>query len=365
MPKLDCIRVAGFKSIRDQKIQLGTLNVLIGANGAGKSNFIGVFRLLNEILGENLQVTVAKAGGAERLLYFGRKQTDEILLRLQFGKNAYLCRLVPTAEDSLIFAEERASFRGEGYSRPYEENLGGGHKETALWKFVKSTGRTTIADHVVRAMKSWKLYHFHDTSDAARIKQTGDLDDNERLRPDAGNLAAFLYRLRETENEVYRNIVDAIRLVAPFFGDFNLRPDPLNPRKIRLEWQERGSDAYFDAHALSDGTLRFISLATLLLQPEPPTTILIDEPELGLHPYAITVLAEMFRSAAGRTQLLVSTQSVTLVNQLDPEDVIVVDREGPESVFRRLGEEAITSWLDDYALGELWEKNVLGGRPSA
>lgn len=365
MPPLDKIRVAGFKSIRDQEIRLRSLNVLIGANGAGKSNFIAVFRLLNDILSENLQLSVAKTGGADRLLYFGRKQTEEILLDLQFGKNGYRCQLVPTAEDSLIFQDERVYFRGPGYSEPYEDSLGTGHKETALWRKIKGTSRVTIADHVVRAIKSWKIYHFHDTSDSARIKQTGDLDDNERLRPDAGNLAAFLYRLQETREGVYRNIVDTIRLVAPFFGGFNLRPDPLNPRKIRLEWQERGSDGYFDAHALSDGTLRFISLATLLLQPKPPTTVLIDEPELGLHPYAITVLAELFRSAAERTQLLVSTQSVTLVNQLEPEDVIVVDREGRESLFRRLGEEEIAAWLDDYALGELWEKNVLGGRPSA
>jgi predicted ATPase len=178
-------------------------------------------------------------------------------------------------------------------------------------------------------------------------------------------LSAFLYRLREMKADNYRNIVDAVRLVAPFFHDFNLRPDRLNPRKIRLEWQEVGSDSYFDAHALSDGTLRFVCLATLLLQPVPPTTILIDEPELGLHPYAITVLAELFRATAHRAQLLVSTQSVTLVNQLEPQDVIVAERREGESVFRRLEDEEIATWLDDYALGELWEKNVLGGRPTS
>lgn len=365
MPQLDKIRVAGFKSVRDQEVELRPLNVLIGANGAGKSNFIAAFRLLNDILNENLQVAVGRAGGADRLLFFGRKQTDEILLRLQFGRNAYLCRLVPTADDSLVFQEEQVYFQGRDHGTPYSESLGSGHKETALRRAASAVSRVTIADHVVRAIESWKIYHFHDTSEAARVRQTGDLDDNERLRPDASNLAAFLYRLQETHAEVFQNIVDTIRLVAPFFGKFNLRPDPLNPRKIRLEWQENGSDAYFDAHDLSDGTLRFISLTTLLLQPKPPTTILLDEPELGLHPYAITVLAELFRSAAERTQMLVSTQSVTLVNQLQPEDAIVVDRENRESVFRRFGEDEIAAWLDDYALGELWEKNVLGGRPSA
>jgi len=162
----------------------------------------------------------------------------------------------------------------------------------------------------------------------------------------------------------FRSIEDAIRMVAPFFGRFNLHSDRLNPTKIRLEWQEKGSDTYFDAHAFSDGTLRVISLATLLLQPELPTIVLIDEPELGLHPYAITVLAGLLRAASTRTQLLVSTQSVTLVNQLSPEEIVVVDRKDGESTFRRLREEEIAGWIDDYSLGELWEKNVLGGRPS-
>jgi predicted ATPase len=214
---------------------------------------------------------------------------------------------------------------------------------------------------MAETVKSWTTYHFHDTSTEAKVKQTGDLNDNRALRPDAANLAAFLYRLQETEPAVFRNLAEVIRMVAPFFSSFNLRPNPLNPRTIRLEWQEIGSDSYFDAHSLSDGTLRFISLATLLLQPELPPTLLLDEPELGLHPYAITVLADLLRAAATRTQVIVSTQSVTLVNQFAPEDLIVVDRIEGESIFRRLTADEIASWLDDYALGELWEKNVLGG----
>jgi predicted ATPase len=364
MPQLDRIHVAGFKSIRDQEISLRPLNVLIGANGSGKTNLIAVFRLLNEVVDENLQVHVARSGGANQFLYFGRQTTDKIVLRLTFGANAYACELQPTTEDGLIFANEAAYFQGQGYSRPYEYHLGSGHKEAHLGSESRAAKRKTIADHVLTAFKSWKIYHFHDTGASARVKSTGDLDDNDRLRADAGNLAAFLYRLRETDHASYRNVVDTVRMVAPFFRDFNLRLDPLAQRKIRLEWQENGSDSYFNAHALSDGTLRFICLATLLLQPQLPTTVLIDEPELGLHPYAITVLAELMRSAAAKTQLLVSTQSVTLVNQLDPEEVIVVDRDSGESIFRRLGEEEIAGWLDDYSLGELWEKNVIGGRPA-
>lgn len=215
-------------------------------------------------------------------------------------------------------------------------------------------------------MRSWKIYHFHDTSNSAKVKRTVNLNDNRRLREDASNLAAYLYFLKEKEPAYYRNIVDTVRMVAPFFDDFDLRPNSLNPDKIKLEWRERGSDAYFDANSLSDGTLRFISLVTLLLQPPGrlPSTILLDEPELGLHPYAITILANLLRSAAEHTQVIVATQSVTLVNQFEPDDIIVVDRVKDQSVFVHLGAAEIDSWLDDYGLGDLWEKNVFGGRPT-
>lgn len=364
MHRLDHIHVVGFKSIRDQSLDLSSLNILIGANGAGKSNFIEVFRLLHEIVNENLQLFVGRSGGADRLLHFGAKVTQEILLQLRLDRNAYLCRLVPAVGDSLIFEEERIFYQGFGFDSPFDSSLGIGHKETGLIEESKIFSRFSIADHVISALRSWVVYHFHDTSSSARIKQTVDIADNAALRPDAGNLAAFLYRLQETDPRTFQNIVETVRLAAPFFDKFDLNPDRLNPDKIKLEWREKGADTYFDGHSLSDGTLRFICLATLLLQPKPPTTILIDEPELGLHPYAINILASLFRSAAERTQLVVSTQSVTLINQLSPEDIIVVDREGRESVFRRPSSTELESWLDGYSLGELWEKNVLGGRPT-
>jgi predicted ATPase len=219
---------------------------------------------------------------------------------------------------------------------------------------------------VISGIQGWKIYHFQDTSDAAGIKQAAEIDDNYFLRPDAANLAAYLYLLRETERPYYNNIVDVIRMIAPFFDDFILRPNPFNPSKIKLEWRQRGSDTYFDASSLSDGTLRFMSLATLLLQPteKMPTTILLDEPELGLHPYAITVLASLLHSAATQTQVIISTQSVTLVNQFERDDIIVVELHEGRSTFERLPQDQISAWLEDYGLGELWEKNLLGDRPA-
>ena len=361
---LDQICIKGFKSIRELvDFPLGSLNVLIGANGAGKTNFISFFNLLNQIVQNNLQVHIAQAGGANSLLYFGQKNTYEIKIRLVFGSNCYQCTLIPAAVDTLIFADELILLHDKNqHPNPYTIQLGSGQRETKLHGESRRQ-QTSIADHVLEAIKSWRVYHFHDTSSSSRIKQQGDLNDNRMLRSDASNMAAFLYLLRETEKDYYRKIVSTIRLVAPFFDDFSLRPNPLNPGKIQLEWQEKGSDTYFNAHTLSDGTLRFMCLATLLLQPSLPSTLIIDEPELGLHPYAITILASMLKSASQKTQVVVSTQSVPLVNQFGPDEIVVVDRQNGQSTFNRRTSKDLENWLDNYGMGDLWEKNLLGGRP--
>ena len=368
--RLERIKIQGFKSIRELDLPLNPLNVLIGANGAGKSNFIGVFKLLNEIVNVNLQLYVGRAGGADQLLYFGRQTTDRIEIEVWFTvnknlANGYGCTLVPAAGDRLIFEHESTYFHDRSeHDRPYEETLGVGHQESRLREMAQH--QKEIPKHVLTAMQSWTLSHLPAPRDAANVKAPGAIHDHRPLHNDASHLASYLYLLREKERRYYQNLVDTIRMVAPFVEDFDLRPSPLNPNKIKLEWRERGTDAYFDANAMSDGTLRFICLATLLLQPPDrlPSIILLDEPELGLHPYAITILANLLRSAAEQTQVIVATQSVTLVNQFEPDEVIVVDRKDGQSVFAHLGAAEIDTWLDEYGLGDLWEKNVFGGRPS-
>ena len=365
MSRLARIQLSGYKSIRKMDLTLKPLNILIGPNGAGKSNFLSVFEMLNEIVKENLQLYVGKSGGADNLLYFGRKTTDAIEITLTFPgsgqglSSGYRCRLIPSQQDTLVFGSEVCWFHDRSrYSTPHEIDLGSGHTETHLTDQPK-----TVEGYVLGTMRDWRVYHFHDTSDSSKIRATGDIHDNQNLRDDARNLAAFLYYLDQKHPKVYEKIVATVQLVAPFFDRFDLKPSRLNEDKIRLEWLEKGSDTYFNAHALSDGTLRFICLATLLLMPDPPATIIIDEPELGLHPYAISVLAALLRQAAQRTQVIVSTQSVTLVNQFEPEDIIVVDREDDQSVFSRPDVQALSAWLEDYGTGDLWEKNLLGGRP--
>jgi predicted ATPase len=197
------------------------------------------------------------------------------------------------------------------------------------------------------------------------MKKTCDLNDNRFLRPDGSNLAAFLFFLQQAHPDSYQLIRRTVQRVTPFFDDFVLEAQRLNPSKIRLEWRHKGSEAYFDASSLSDGTLRFIGLATLFLQPEVyrPSVILVDEPELGLHPYAITMLASLVKGAAIKTQAIMSSQSALLLDHFEPEDVLVADRIGGGTQLTRLTSEKLAGWLETYSLGQLWEKNEIGGRP--
>ncbi|MGG7605787.1 AAA family ATPase [Massilia sp. BKSP1R2A-1] len=363
MAKLGClqhIKLSGFRSIRSLDLELKRLNVLIGPNGAGKSNFISFFKFMNRLLEKELQLFVrAGLNGADRTLFFGRKTTDELHIDLHFSPNGYRATMVATNDDSLVFKREQALFHGG------EIGYAGGTKVRdlappgAAESGLPLPGTGTPSQHVAGYLRDWKVYHFHDTSDTARVKGAYSIHATERLLPQGENLAAFLYDIRETEN--YRRIVHTIQRVAPYFHDFVFVPEPNDT--IRLRWKHKGSEDYFDATMLSDGTLRFICMATLLLQPKLPTIILLDEPELGLHPFAMQLLAAMMRSASEITQIIASTQSVTLANQFSWEDMVVVDQVENASAFRRLSEVEVSEWMKEYRIGDIWEMNVLGGTP--
>lgn len=356
MEALKKIKIEGFKSIAEATLELGSLNVVIGANGSGKSNLIGVFRLLERVLTHNLQLYVASE--PDRLLFHGRKTTPALALDFSFKQNAYGFKL-KAEQDTLIFEYENVEYSGKWQFR---DTIARGHKESCLEEASQSY-HNKIPRYVFPRARNLVVYHFHDTSDTSPAKRTADVDDNRFFRPDAANLPAYLYFLQEKHPLQFRHIEEHVQLVAPFFDCFALAPSRLNENKIKLEWRQKGSDAYFDAYSLSDGTLRFICLATLLLQPNPPRLILLDEPELGLHPFAIRILAEMLEAASKRVQVLLATQSVTLLNHFAPQNVIVAENDGMRTSFTRLDEERLKGWLQDFSIGELWEKNVLGGRP--
>ena len=363
--KLVRIRVKGFKSIKECTVYFGNQNVLIGSNGAGKSNFISIFTFLQNILSENLQFHAAQQG-ISSLFYLGPKYTDAIEMAFYFGgkvgKNSYSFRLVPSDDGKLVFQGEYFGYHG-GWDN--ENRIASGNTES-MWR--KGSGQYRD-DYIMPILEhlSWRVYHFHDTGRTSRMKQEHNVSNCEVLMQDASNLAAFLYRLKENYEKEYKEIVRTIRLIAPFFDDFILKPQEKNSELIVLRWRQKGCEDVFNASQLSDGTLRFICLATLLLQPIElqPATIIIDEPELGLHPYAITMLAEIIHQISAEKQIIISTQSVELLNEFEPEDVIVVDRSENGSQFKRLSAQELEIWLnEDYALGDLWKMNVIGGRLS-
>jgi predicted ATPase len=269
-------------------------------------------------------------------------------------------RLFYAAGDTLVFASEAMEFQRQILDVPPQRvSLGAGHFESRLRDEAdKGQQNAKVFRHF---LSTCRVYHFHDTSSTARVRQAGYVNDQRLLMYDAGNLAAFLYGLKNRDDSsAYRRIVGTVQLVAPFFEDFDLEPTGPGGRDIFLNWKEKGSDQLFGPHQLSDGTLRAICLITLLLQPAGtlPTLIIVDEPELGLHPYALSIVAGLFQSASSQTQVLVSTQSSTFLDKFDPEDVIVVDRKADGSVFSRPDMQKLNAWLEDYSLGEVWEKNV-------
>ncbi len=369
MTRLQSITLSGFKTFRGlEDFHPGSVTMLIGPNGAGKSNFISFFRLLSWALVPpgQLQEHVAKLGGASAILHDGPERTRDVeahlVLTTDKGSNDYSFRLAYAAGDVLIYTEEKYRFSRVGLSPNRNWSiLGVGHREPELIRSADEGDMT--ARTILDLLRGIIVHQFHDTSESSRIRQKWDQDEGRWLKEDAGNLAPFLYRLQLQQPKYYARIVETIRLVLPFFADFELRPEF---NRVLLGWRERGSDRVFTASQAADGMLRIMALVALLQQPEwdLPSVVILDEPELGLHPYAIEILAGLIRSVSQHAQVIVATQSASLVDRFTLEDIVVVNRRGRESTFERHNQAELQEWLNNYTLSELWEKNVIGGRPS-
>jgi len=317
---------------------------------------------MKKILEKDLQIYTAQQGGANKILHFGQKNTENISFLLSFPPNSYSCILNISNNDRFIFKDEIVYFKENNKFK--NKNLAkGGEIESKLPKLTKSYFYS-ISGHIVKYIQDWKVYHFHDTGETAKIKKTCNINDCNILTSDGSNISAFLRSIREYNEKSYNQIIKTIQRVAPFFQDFILEPEINNRDTIKLKWKHKGTDEYFDANDLSDGTLRFICLVTLLLQPNLPTIILLDEPELGLHPFALQILAGIFKKISKKTQIIASTQSVTFADNFNIDDIIVVNRKDNYSEFERLEEEKYQDWLEEYSLGELWQKNLIGGVPA-
>lgn len=353
---LQNIKIEGFKSIKTLDLKLSPINLLIGSNGVGKSNFISFFKLVNNIYEQRLQQYSLKSG-VDNLLYYGRKNTNEIKGYLDFGNNAYSFELVPSDEDTFFISNEESIY----FAAPNNKSFWVANTKESTIKKSNTRRDFYLREH----LESYKIYHFHDTSSSAPLRSKANTNDNRSLKEDGGNLPAYLYYLQEKHPLNFKRIEKIIQSVVPFFERFNLSPAFLDEEKILLEWTEKEHpETYFNANHLSDGSLRFIALVTLLMQPKLPKVIIIDEPELGLHPTAINKLSGLIKSAAAKDcQVIVSTQSVTLLNNFEAEDIITVDKEDNQSVFKRLDKEMLRNWIEDYSIGELWTKSIIKGQP--
>ena len=352
------IDIQGFKSIKNLSLEMKPINILIGSNGVGKSNFVSFFKLLNKIYDQRLQ-QYALQQGADNLMHFGRKKTKQIKGYLDFGNNAYEFSLLPTSQNGL-FIEREDSILPKGSSK-YRDSFYNENLNESLIKVSNTYRDKYLSDH----LESYKIYHFHDTSETAPLRARAQVNDNRILRENGGNLPAYLYFLMMKHPKNYKRIESIVQSVVPDFDRFDLQPMVLDENVIELNWSELNQpEYYFNATHLSDGSLRFIALVTLLEQPILPKVIIIDEPELGLHPVAIEKLAALIKSVAARgCQMIISTQSVNLLNHFDAEDIITVDRVDGQSVFSRLDSDSLCEWLKDYSLGELWTKSLIKGQP--
>lgn len=359
---INYLEIKGYKSIRNLELELKPINILIGSNGVGKSNFVSFFKLINAIFNSRLQKYITEEG-VDNILYFGRKNTEIMSAKMIFSdneginNNSYYFGLSQTNEGGLYI-----DFEGSGYNVTKDNDNSNYFYNTNI-----KESRYAIADHkrhriLQNYISSLQVFHFHDTSTTSLLRKECDIDDNLYLKQDGRNLPAFLYLLKTNNQKVYNRIEKTVQSIAPYIDRFIIQPSRLNETEIALRWVDKGdSESNFSAYQLSDGTLRFIALATLLMQPNPPSVIIIDEPELGLHPFAIGKLAGMMQSASKKSQIIVATQSPGLISHFSPEDVVVIDKSAEENqtVFHRLQSEDLNVWLQEYTLGDLWERNII------
>jgi len=367
--------IEGFRSLQNVRIEnLPGVAVLIGANGSGKSNLIRFFEMLSWMLkARQLAPFVGKHGGGSDQLFGGSETTSRIRAELRIeteqGANDYRFSLEHAQPDRLIFVEEAFRFSRRGW--PTEaawQFLPVGNPESELVQVGHSDGAprvsVTTARTIVHLLRDCAHYQFHNTSATSSLKKKWDVHDNVYLRSDGGNLAAVLYRLRDDDLRRYEYICRQIARVLPVFESFDLEEEY---GTVLLRWRARDTGQTIGAHLTSDGSLRFFALATLLnLPPEAlPAVMLLAEPELGLHPSAVDLVARMIRALGADRQVIAATQSPLLVDAFDLDNVIVIETDGSRSFLKTLpfGDNEWEEWLEEYSVGQLWEKNLLGGRP--
>ena len=372
--RIESVRIRGFRSLADVELSnLQNANVLIGANGSGKSNFIRFFEMMSWMLrSRRLGEFVERYGGADDQLYGGNsvspRMAGELALRTDKGRNDYRFALSYAHPDRFISTEEAYRFSADRYATdPDWQHVAGGHREAAIVDVAQASSSVgpdpVTARVIVHLLRSCQVFQFHDTSYTSNFKKRWDAEDTDYLRTHGGNLAAVLHRLEEEDVKRFDLICRHVRRALPVFDRFQVDE---SYGKVSLRWKASGTDKTFGAHLTSDGSLRFFALVTLLNLPSGmlPDVLLLDEPELGLHPAAVALVGSMIKSLAKDRQIIVATQSPLLVDAFDLEDIVVLELRDGRTMFRRPDAEGYKRWLDEgFMPGEMWQKNLIGGRP--
>jgi predicted ATPase len=346
---MESIEIRGYKSIKDLKLNLLPINILIGANGAGKSNILSFFEFLDRLYNQKLQGYVGRKGGIRKFIFNSNELVDSINAKITFDDqiNSYSFEIIPSNTNFLI-ANETLWY----YNDKYVYNR---FNKEAEVKFDSSYR----AKYIKKNITDLKKYHFHDTGEKSPFNQPSKIGkDSLELYDKGENLSAFLYHIKTHYFKVYNRIIKTIQSVIPYFSNFVLVPDSQN--NVVLYWQDKNSNYNYDINDFSDGSIRFIALVVLFLQPNPPRTIIIDEPELGLHPFAIAKLAGLIKSVVSNTcQVIVATQSADLIAHFEPNDIMAVDNINGETKIERLDNEKYKGWLEEYTIDELWKRNII------
>lgn len=333
--QLRSISIEGFKSIKSiVDLKMKPLNVIIGSNDTGKSNFLDFFKMLRAVGEGTLDAWTILEDGQDAVFHNGIDNTKEIIGELAFDNDLLKIRLGMNKYNKRIFLPP--VIHGQT-----QENLG----------FLSGIRCYPPYNHLPG-------YRSHDI---------GCLDcyDITQPLPDLFSLAPALYAISRTDKKILYRIEQIIRFVSPSFDGFvfddqaQVHHQPF----VQMRWKRKGSEQTIALDKMSHGTLRFAVLATALMQPVMPPMILIESPELDLGPRAIAILADLFRAASEQTQIIVVTQSSALVDHLDIENLIVAEniRIDGTQLMRPKAEE-YAEWLKDYSLGELWRKNVFGSK---
>ncbi len=381
MYKIKRIKISGFRRLLAIDLPVRPFMVLIGANGVGKTSFLDAFSTLSASASGNLNSILSQFGGISNLLTRGKiedlsflvdmtapgHQPLEYELRLSSKGTGYaisgevLCqqpddfdktfRHIDSSDGDIRYyeTEENRLVRPDWEHNPLETSL------AQVPKMYRQP------EELRRILATATQYHVLDVGPRAPVKMPQPMKPATLPGPDGGDLVPYLYYLREGDRDRYEVIIDSLRTAFPDFEELNF--PPVAAGLLAMTWKDKKFSKPIYMNELSEGTLRFLWLVSLLQSPNLSTVTMIDEPEVSLHPELLSLLADLMREAAKRTQLIVATHSDRFIRFLSPDEVVVMDVDDDGCASATWADSLdLDQWLAEYSLDEVWRMGRMGGR---